>query len=77
MWHTRKYSEVITMRKISVPFLNKNLIISEIYTEKTPTENGVDQLIYVTVRDKTTGNENSYSLIPSVLEIKEALQRGE
>jgi len=65
------------MRKISVPFLNKNLIISEIYTEKTPTENGVDQLIYVTVRDKTTGNENSYSLIPSVLEIKEALQRGE
>jgi len=65
------------MRKISVPFLNKNLMISEIYTEKTPTENGVDQLIYVTVRDKTTGNENSYSLIPSVFEIKEALKRGE
>ena len=50
-------------------------MISDIYTEKTITDGKIDQLIYITVVDKTTGNSESYSIIPSVSEIKQAINR--
>ena len=58
------------------PFLKNNLMISDIYTEKTINDGKIDQLIYITVVDKTTGNSEAYSIIPSVSEIKQAINRG-
>jgi hypothetical protein len=64
---------MIKQGKLKRPFLKNNLMISDIYTEKTITDGKIDQLIYITVADKTTGNSESYSIIPSVSEIKQAI----
>ena len=67
---------MIRQGKLKRPFLKNNLMISDIYTEKTITDGKIDQLIYITVVDKTTGNSESYSIIQSVSEIKQAINRG-
>ena len=66
---------MIKQGKLKRPFLKNNLMISDIYTEKTITDGKIDQLIYITVVDKTTGNSESYSIIQSVSEIKQAINR--